>query len=80
MLHAKEVGLSELNFGNNFFSPECLYKLCEAAHVNTLTLSFVVPFVSKNVDGWDYYLTPWKPRFRYHIFSTPFEKGTVISG
>ena len=30
-LQAAEVGLSELNIGNNFFTPECLYKLCYTA-------------------------------------------------
>ena len=27
--NAVEIGLSELNIGNNFFDPEYLYKLCE---------------------------------------------------
>ena len=40
--HASEVGLAELNIGNNFFDPLCLYKLTEAAICKVTTLKRLV--------------------------------------
>ena len=42
---APEAGLQELNIGNNYFTPDCLYKLCYTAlcknpKLNRLAIAF----------------------------------------
>ena len=54
MVQAREVGLSELNFGNNFFSPDCLFQLCEAACCNIPTLKKLVIAFSSLGEGESY--------------------------
>ena len=54
MVQAREVGLSELNFGNNFFSPDCLLQLCEAACCNIPTLKKLVIAFSSLGEGESY--------------------------
>ena len=55
IVHAMEIKLEELNIGNNFFTPDCLYKLCKAATCNIPTLRrLVIAFSSMGEIGENY--------------------------